>query len=183
MELFEMVNGYVSPSIHVLLIEPFKTIWDNDTSKNNIDSIKLFTYVELMCNPRKSNPFFGCSEDERPAKVKQEVWGNPDHPVDTDMVLAVIKYKELLSKSSPSYDLYVSGVNAVHKLRKFLDDFNMNERTPSGAMVMKPKDITNALKDLDDVGKNMELSRDRVHSEMITNTKTRNEREIGDFER
>lgn len=183
MELFEMVNGYAMPSIHALLIRPFKDMWEQDTSKNNVECIKIFTYVELMCSPKKSNPFIGCAEDERSAKVKKEVWGDENYPTGVDVVMAVLKYKELLSESSPSYDLYVSGVNAIYKLRKFLDDFDMDERTPHGAMVMKPKDITNALKDLDEVSKNMELSRDRVHSELITNTKTRNEREIGPFER
>lgn len=183
MELFEIVNGYAVPSVHALLISPFKEIWNNDNSDNNVDSINTFTYIELLCSPKKSNPFVGYSEEERPAKVKKEVWGDEDYPLDTDTILAVIKYKELLSESSPSYDLYVSAVNAVQKLRKFLNDFEMDEKTPNGTLLLKPKDITNALKDLDEVSKNMEASRDRVHTEITQSAKTRNQRDIGDFER
>lgn len=183
MDLFEIVNGYVVPSVHALLIEPFKSIWENDTSDNNMDSIRTLTYVELMCSPKKSNSFIGYSEEERPAKVKKQVWGDENHPIDSNIVFAVLKYKELLSESSPSYDLYISAVNSVQKLRKFLDNFDMDERTPNGAMVLKPADITRALKDLDDVGKNMELARDRVHTELVQSAKTRNKREIGDYER
>jgi len=183
MDLFEIVNGYVVPSVHALLIEPFKSMWEKDTSNNNEDSIKIFTYIELMCSPKKSNPFIGYLEEERPAKVKKQVWGDEEYPIDTDTVFAILKYKELLSESSPSYDLYISAVNAVQKLRSFLDTFDPDERNRSGTLVLKPKDITSALKDLDEVGKNMESARDRVHTELIQSSKTRNQREIGDYER
>lgn len=183
MELFEMVNGYAAPSIHALLISPFKEIWNNDTSDNNIESIKIFTYIELVCSPKKSNPFVGYSEEERPRKVKKEVWDDEDYPLNTDIIFATMKYKELLAQDSLSYGLFLDALVSVEKLRKFLREFDMDERTPHGSLVLKPKDLTNALKDLDDVSKNMEASRDRVHTEIIQSAKTRNQREIGDFER
>lgn len=183
MDLFEVINGYAVPSVHALLIEPFRSMWEEDASDNNVDSIKAFTYIELVCSPKKSNPFIGYSEEDRPRKVKKQVWGDEDYPLNTDIILATIKYKELLSESSPSYDLYISAVNAVQKLRIFLDGFNPDERVNAGYLVMKPGDITRALKDLDDVGKNMEFARDRVHTELIQSAKTRNQREIGEYER
>lgn len=183
MELFEMVNGYVMPSVHALMIEPFKSIWEKDTSDNNVESIKVLTYIELMCSPKKSNPFHGYSEEERPSKVKQEVWKDKNHPTTMDMLNGVIKYKELLADDSASYALYISAVNGVQKLRQFLDTFSMDERTPNGAMVLKPADVTRAYKDLDDVAKNMEAARDRVHTEIVQSAKTRNQRNINEFER
>ncbi len=183
MELFEMVNGYVVPSVHSLIIQPFKDIWNTDTSSNNIESTKIFTYIELMCSPKKSNPFIGIPEEERSEKVKEEVWKDEDYRITDTIMFAVLKYKELLSIASPSYDLYVSAANAVQKLKAFLDDFDMEDKTRGGTLVLKPKDITSALKDIEDVGKNLELARNRVHSEVIQANKTRNQREINDFER
>lgn len=183
MDLFEIVNGSAVPSVHALMIKPFKDIWESDTSDFKENSIKIFTYIELLCSPKKSNPFVGCSEEDRPTKVKKEVWGDEDYPIGLDVMMATLKYKELLSESSPSYELWVSAVNAVKKLRVFLDEFDMDERNTHGMLILKPKDVTNALKDLEEVSRNMELGRERVHSELVSATKTRNEREIGYFER
>lgn len=183
MELFEMVNGYAVPSIHALLIEPFKSIWNNDTSNNNVDSTKIFTYIELMCSPRKSNPFHGYEEETRIKKVKEEVWGNEDYPITHEVMMATLRYKELLSESSVSYGLYVDALVGIEKLRKWLREFSLDERTPGGAMVLKPRDVTSAMKDMDETGKSIESSRDRVHTELIQTAKTRNQREIGDYER
>lgn len=183
MDLLEMVNGYAVPSVHALLIEPFKSIWNNDTSSNNIESTKIFTYIELLCSPKKSNPFAGYEEEIRVIKVKEEVWGDGNYPITHQIMLATLRYKELLSDSSMSYGLYVDAVTGVEKLRKFLREFSLDERTPGGAMVLKPRDITSAMKDIDDVAKNMESSRDRVHTELIQTSKTRNQRDIGDYER
>lgn len=183
MDLFEIVNNRVKPTIHALLIEPFKSMWENDTSEFKQNCIKDFTYVELMCNPRKSNIFMGYPEQERPSKVKREVWGNEDHPITTEIMFAVMKYQELLNEATPSYGLYVSALNSIAKLRNFLDNFDPDERTRAGGLIMKPKDLTGALKELDDVSRSLEASKERVHSELVNNAKTRNEREIGRFER
>lgn len=182
MELFEVINKHAMPSVHALMIEPFKSIWERDTSDEKGDSIRIFTYIELLCSPRKSNPFAGLSEEDRPAKVKKEVFGDENYQLPLDIMFAILKYKELLSDSSPSYDLYTSGLNAVHKLKVYLDNFSLDERTPGGAMVMKPKDLTSALRELPEVAKMIELARDKVHSEVADSSKTRSQRVIGLFE-
>lgn len=184
MDLFEMVNGYVMPSVHSLTIEPFRTIWEEDDTQNNTYSIELFTYVELLCSPKKSNPYSGEVDLEKRSRlVKKEVWDDENYPTDMDMVNCTIKYKELLSISSASYGLYVDAETAVDKLRTFFREFDLGERTPHGAMVLKPRDVTGALKDIDDVAKNIEMRKEKVHSELLTTTKTRNDREINEFER
>ncbi len=179
-----MVNGYAAPSVHALLIEPFKSIWEKDTSLNNEKSIQIFTYVELVCSPKNTNPFMGYTdEEERSRKVKEAVWKDPDYPITEEVMWAVLRYKELLADSSPAYGLYIDAITSINKLRVFLREFDINERTPTGSMVLKPKDLTNALKDLDEVSRNLELSKDRVHNELTQMSKTRNQREIGYFER
>lgn len=183
MDLFEIINGRAFPTPHALLIEPFKTIWEKDTTVEKGHAIKLFSYVELLCSPRKSNPFLGYSEDIRPKKVKREVYGTEDYHTTEFMILAVAKYKELLSNASPTYGLFTSALNAKDKLIEFLDNFDLAERTQGGTAVLKPADITKALKEIPDVAKSIVAMRDKVNTEVIEEAKTRNQREIGEYER
>lgn len=187
MELFQIdEKKKVSPSVHVLMLEPFKSIWeDDDDSKER--ALKIFTYVEFTNSPLKSNPFAGYTTKERPAKVKKLVFGEESPQIDeetiSDIIVCSHKYQELLAISSPAYALYESAANAVGKLRDFLDTFDFDERTKSGGMVLKPQDITTALGKLDEVERNMTKARDKVHEELIDASKTRNQRKIGHYER
>lgn len=183
MDLFEINNGRAFPSAHVLLIEPFKTIWEKDPSPDKGNAIKVFTYIELVCSPKKSNPFLGYSEDIRPAKVKQEVWGDSTKPNTDFMTLGVIKFKELLDDASPTYSLFNAAMVAKDKLENFLLNFNLEERTQGGTAVLKPKDITSALKEIPDTAKGIVAMREKVNQELIEDAKTRKDREIGEYER
>ena len=183
MDLFTIKNGRAFPSVHALLIEPFKSIHANDTSPDKGESIKIFTYVELLCSPKKSNPFYGRSTEERPSYVKKEVWGD-DPPDDPSMIMeAVLKNKELLAIASPTYPLFEASMEAAEQLKKVLAKPDFNERTNSGAAVTKPKDITSALKEIPEAIKSLETLRGKVNSELEDDTKTRNQREIGPYER
>lgn len=183
MDLFEIINGKAFPTVHALMIEPFKTIWEKDPTAEKGHAIKVFTYIELCCSPKKSNPFLGYSEDKRPEKVKKEIYGNPDKEDTEFMMLGVLKYKELLAIASPTYSLLTAGLNAKDKLVHFLENFDLSERTQGGTAVIKPADITKALKEIPDVAKSINSMRDKVHTELVEEAKTRNQREVGQYER
>lgn len=183
MDLFELNNGIAFPTIHALMIEPFKTIWERDTIDKKPNAIKVFTYIELVCSPKKSNPYLGYSEVERPRKVKKEVWGDPDKS-DTDfMILGVVKYKQLLEEASPTYSLLNAALSAKDKLVHFLENFDLTERTNAGTAVTKPADITRALQQVPDVARSIMAMREKVQAELVEEAKTRGQREVGDYER
>lgn len=183
MDLFEVINGKAFPSVHALLIEPFKSIYEMDNSKDKGKAIQVFTYIELVCSPKKSNPFFGYSEDDRPAKVKKEVYGDENYPTTDFMMQGVIKFKELLEVASPTYSLFVASLVAADDLKANLLNIKLDERTNGGAAVTKPRDVTAALREIPDVVKSLETMRNKVNSELLEEAKTRNQREIGAYER
>lgn len=185
MDLFIVHNNHAFPSVHALLIRPFKDIWYNDTSPEKTEAIRIFTYVELLCSPKKSNPYFGVPEEDRPDVVKKVVWGDQVIDVMNDLILieAVSKYKDLLTISSPSFAIFEAAMSAAEKLQNQLRTFDVNERTRTGGLVLKPREVTGALKDLPDTVKALELARLRVNQELIEDAKTRNQREIGPYER
>lgn len=182
MDLLELRDRRAFPSIHALMIHPFKEIWEADESVEKTEAIKIFSYVELVCSPKKSNPYFGYSETDRPPKVKKEIWGDnpPEDP--TIIIEAVIKYKELLENDSITYSLFISSINASEELKDYLSSIDLNERTGGGSAVIKPKDVTAALKEIPDVMKSLETMRNKVNGELLEEAKTRNSREIGLYE-
>ena len=185
MEVFELEDGIVYPTKEILLIEPFKTIWEKDTSRQKEESIKIFTYVNFLCNPRRSNPYFDIDEKERSKHIKKEIWGdeNYNHPDYLTIIEAVVKYKSLLEIESPSLKLYLSAVQGLNELTNFINTVDLNERTAAGGAVYKPADITRAFKELPDTKKTIETLRASIHNELQEAAKTRGSREIGDFER
>lgn len=183
MDLLELHNNRAFPSVHALLIEPYKTIWETDTSEGKEKSIRWFSYIELLCSPKKSNPFYGYAEEQRAEKVKMEVFRDKDYPIESELLMATIAYKEHLSFSSPSYELAVAAELAANKLKHFLTNFDPNERTPNGTMVLKPKDMTLALQEIPETIRSMAEMRAKVHEELLESTRTRNDRKIGTYER
>jgi len=181
--LWEIVNGVLIVSEHALMIEPFSSIWEADKSEGHSRARQLFKYVELVCSPKKSNPYFGYSEEDRPAKVKKEVYKDEHYP-DTDfMIQCIDKYKELLDDYSPSYGLLTSGLVASEKLKNYFNTFNFSERTRTGMMIINPKEVAAALKELPDVAKGVEIARSKVNFELVEESRTRNSRKIGQYER
>lgn len=182
MELFEIRDGGVFPTAHSLLIHPFSEIWESDPDEKKGNATKVFKYIELVCSPRKTNPFRGYSEEERPSKVKKEVWGDENKQTTDYMIRGVAKYKELLLRYSPTYDLLIAALKARDALVDFLNSVDLSDTTESGAMKLKPKDVTSAMKEIPDVTKSIYLLFEKVEVE-LNESKTRNDREIGDYER
>jgi len=181
--LWEVVNNQLIVSEHALMIEPYATIWEFDEDERKSNARQLFKYVELLCSPRKSNPFFGYREDIRVFKVKKEVYKDENHP-DTDfMIQAVARYKELLETYSPSYSMLNTAIETANKLETFLREFEPDEKTRTGQLLLKPKDISSALKELPDAKKSIEALRERVNFELAEESRTRKQREIGQYER
>lgn len=178
-----MQNGKAFPSIHALLIDPFKTMWENDISKQHEDSIKKFTYIELVCNPKKSNPYAGYSEEDRPTKVKKEVFKDENYSIDSDIVLATMKYIELLNDASPTYGMYMAALAAGNRLKVFLSTLNPDEKNPNGTYMLKPAEINKAIKEIPDTMKSLEALRNKVNEELTDEVKTRKDRKIGRYEK
>lgn len=182
MDLLQVVNGVVVPSKFALMTQPFKGMWEDDDTENKVEVLKAFTYVEFICSPKRSNPFILYDEESRIPKVIKEVYGDPDYRLDSEIMYAVITYKDFLAEESSYYGLLTSATAAAVKLRNYLNDFSLNERTNAGGMLIKPKDITSALNEIPIVIKRIQELRIKVSSDVEEEGKTTKEREIGPYE-
>lgn len=183
MDLFEVRDGRAFPVTHALMIKPFKTIWEQDETEDKGEAIKMLSFIELFCSPKKSNPYHGYSEDERYIKLKEEIYDDAQYELSYLVTDGIIKYENLLENASPTYSLLRTCEQTTERLKEALTTIDINERTRSGGAVYKPKDITGALSEIADVAKNIETLREKVTQELLAETKTRNSREPGYFER
>lgn len=182
MDLFEVREGKAMPSTHALLIRPFKTIWEEDKTVNKEEAIRSFTFIELGCSPKKSNPYSGYDEEVRHKLLKKDLYDDEAYRLPGLVVDGIMKYEEFLENSSPTFPLLKDALEASKKFRDQLGKIDLAERTNSGTAVYKPKDISGAFKDIPDMAKTLETLRDKVNQELLADTKTRGNREIGLYE-
>lgn len=192
MKLFEVVEHRARPTTEVLLIYPFKQIWERDETWKNSLAVKEFTYIEFMVSPKKTNPFYGyASQDERSKKIIQNLFekdpqfNTTNNQWQPDILVneAIEVYRTFLSEASVSLSFLESAKKAQQALQDFFNNVDLDARSPTGALLYKPKDITNALADTEKVIKTLNNLGEKVEQELLESTRTRNSREIGHFER
>ena len=180
--LFIVENDIAKPNTEVLLLEPFKTIWERDKSEGKLEAIKEFTFIEFMSSKKKSNPYAGYDEQTRFLALRDEMFDS-DWEMDDEIKSALKKVEQFQIEASPTYQYYMSALTAAGKMRRFFNEFDINERNEkTGNPIYKPSDITRALNDTDKVLHNLNSMKEKVEQELFDNTKTRGNKDINPFE-
>lgn len=200
MVLFIVENNVVKPTIEILIISPFKEIWDRDTTDKKEYALKEFAYIEFMCSPKKTNMFYGYPEVatrttiSRSEAIINSLFAKSDFPViikdekeiyyEPDSLIqdAIKVYKEFFYNASPSLSYLESVTKAANKLKDFFDNFDMNELSRSGMPMHKPADIQKAIKESPEMLKAINTFTEKVHQELFDTVKTKGNRSINIFE-
>jgi hypothetical protein len=185
--IFEIRDGRAFPTVEVLLIPVFKNIWDKDTEEGKPEAIKVFSYIHFLLSPMLANFYLNYLEEDRPAVIKKDLWGDPYYtsPIyeDSDIIDAIVFYKGHLEESTLGYSTLNNALKTAENLEDHLKNIDFTERTKGGAMVIKARDVTAALKEIPEVVKTLKKARKEIHEEVKDQAKTRNERVIGPYER
>ena len=179
--LFIVENNVAKPTTEVLLIEPFKTIWERDTTPHKTRAIREFTFIEFIASKKATNPYAGYSDEERWDKLVALYFeeAEPDNAVEQGLA----KMVEFQQEASPTLKYYLSVLGAAEKMRNFFDNVDINERNfKSGVPVYKPADITRAINDTDKVLQNLHSIKERVEQELFEQSKTKGNKRINPFE-
>lgn len=179
--LFIVENSVAKPNPETLLISPYKDIWERDESVDKGTATKEFTFIELMCSKKRSNPYAGYEDEVRYEKLVDLLFGE-DWKMDALVEAALVKLHEFQTEASETYRYYISTVKAVEKLRDFFDNFDIMETNEKGALLYKPADITRAVNDTDKVLQNLNAMKEKVEQELFEQTKTKGGKKINPFE-
>jgi hypothetical protein len=193
MQLFIIENNIVKPTTEVLLISPFREIWNRDSSEGKEFALKEFAYIEFMCSPKKTNPFYGYQEDERSDKIIANIFkgnsqvivrGDTEVLYEPDMLVVdgIDTYRGFLKSASFSLSFLEACILGANKLIDFFTTVDLDERTKSGGVVYKPADVTKALSDAFNVVKSLNAFKEKVEQELYENTKLKGDIEINPLE-
>lgn len=178
--LFITENKRAIPNTETLLIFPFKDIWERDTTPRKEKAIAELSYIEFMTSHLKSNPYKGYETEKRKEILKRDLklldW-EPDSLV--EKAQGVIH--QFQTEASPSYTLYQDAVLAKETLQQFIRTVDLNITTNNGALVLKPKDLSSALLDVEKVASTLTSLKRRVEEELYEEVKTRANKEISIF--
>lgn len=179
--LFYIENRVVKPNTEVLLIEPFKSIWERDKSNNKEQALKEFAYIEFYTSKLKSNPYKGYDESIRKDKIILDIIKDPKWREDKLIKEAINKVDLLQKEASQMYTLYLDTLKLKEKLQLFMRSVDLNERTKTNTPVYKPKEITSAMLDIDRVATSLSLLEKKVEEELYVAVKNRSNKEISPF--
>lgn len=180
-QLFIVENNIAKPTTEILLISPYKEIWERDTTSTKEQAERDFTFIELMISKKKTNPYSGFDDDVRFEKLREQLY-DPDWEPDELIQRGLAQYTEFQTEASVNYSLLVAGQIAINKLKNFLIEFDIDERNDRGVPIFKPRDITSALSDIDKIAQNFATLKEKVEQELYETSKTRNNREVNIFE-
>lgn len=179
--LFTVENFKATPNIETLLISPFKEIWERDVSKNKEIAIKEFSYIELYTSKKKANPFSGYSSDIRATKLKGMIF-KKEVKLDSLVNEAIVMIEQLQKEASPTYSYYSAALEAVEKMKDFLNSFDINEVNEKGVRTFKPNEIIMAISNTPKLLENLNLLKEKVEQELFNVTKTKSNKQTNYFE-
>jgi hypothetical protein len=192
MTIFNVVNQVAQPTVEILLISPFKEIWERDVSPSKFYALNEFTYIEFMCSPKKTNPFYGyINLEERSTKIKERLYNRENvhksiadtWKPDSEVREAIEIYRSFLKSASPALDLLESCYKAAEGIRDFLNMDGILTRVNSkGFPLYKVGDVMGALSKMEGIVKSLNSLREKVEQELYESTKSRGNRRINKFE-
>ena len=181
--IFILEDNIVKPNPELLLLSPFKEIWENDRSPKKEYALKEFGVVEFFMSVKKSNPFRGyLDDDERMEKITSRLFTTPYTP--SPLVLEAIElYRIFLTDASSSYRLFISMRKTAETLRMFLETIDMDAMNSRGLPLYKAGEVIAAAEKMQSLNKSLQLLEATVNQELTDTIKTKANREINPFER
>lgn len=182
-EIFEISGSVIKPVKDILLLYPFKEIWDRDNSKNKGTAINEFAFIYYMVSPKKTNPFAGYPDEIRKDKIIEALWKKEKWEADEYVFEGIKVYSDMLEEASPSMRYFNAVKKGMEQTIKFFENIDFNERTDKGLPVYKISEVIPALKSANEVLKSMTDLQERVEQEIYESSKTKAGKEINIFER
>lgn len=180
--LFKVEGKAVIPTTETLSIEPFASIWNRDESKDKHNAMFEFRYIEFMMSVKKSNPFAGYPEEKRHIAILDNQDISTDWQPDELVKKGMQWYEEFQEEGSVTYNYYKSVRAAAEKMQDFFNTFDMNDvNLKTGNPVYKPRDITSALKDTEDVLTKLDSIKKKVEEELFETSRKKGDKEISPF--
>lgn len=153
-----------------LVIEPFKSIWDNDKSKSKKEAYDAISYIWFYSS--FNSPFFQHDSLERHKLICEYILKNIDYKPNESIKEAIHVFNKL--HSTPSIELFQSVQESIVRMKNFFKDTAYNEDN-----ITK---IQKAIVDMPKLQEAVQTALDNCRKEQSSNIKVRGEAKLGMFE-
>ena len=94
---------------------------------------------------------------------------------------AIEKVEESQKEASSNYSLYKDALVGKEKLQRFLRECDLDERTKTNALILKPGDVTKTLLEIDKVATSLNSLEKKVEEDLYEAVRMRSNKEISIF--
>ena len=164
---YEGYNVTVEPEM--LLIKPFKKIWDRDTSDNKAKALLEFGVIYFMCDPRSDYQYI-VDEDIRLEEIKKAEGLNAKWKPDKDLLDAMEYYKSV----RPMAALLLEDTRAaIDKLRKFIKEINLYATDDKGKPLYSMDSYTRTIRQITELVKELNNAEKELNKDITQRDKVR----------
>lgn len=173
---YEGYNLTIEPEM--LLIKPFKALWERDKSKTKENALMELGYIYFMCDPRSDYMYLVDDEDRHKAVIEGEGL-KVDWKPDSVVIAAMEYYKSIKPLAAQLLDdLRV----AVNKIRTHLKDLDLTKEDRNGKPVYSLDSYTKTTVQLTALIESLNNTEKKLYSTMTEEEKVRGNVEKSMFE-
>lgn len=173
---FESYNVTIEPE--VLLLAPFKKLWDRDKSKDKSIAMQELAYIYFMGDPRSDYQYI-IDEEERTKSIK-EGQGMPAKWKPDKAVKDALAFYNSFKPASAG--LLEDTRVAVNKLRQLLRDIDLEAVDDKGKPIYTLNTITATIKQIPGLVKDLDAAERTLAKDILTESRARGSQSKGAFE-
>lgn len=164
---YEGYNITIEPEM--LLIEPFKKIWNRDKSITKNKALSELGFIYFMCDPRSDYQYI-IDEEARMNEIKRAEGLTDNWKPDKELVEAMEYYKSV----QPMAALLLADTRAaIEKLRQYLKKINLDEKDKNGKPVYSLDTYTRTIRQITELTTELNNAEKELNKEITQSDKVR----------
>lgn len=176
MKCFIYKDGRVQVDIGILLVKEFAALWDRDKDQ----ALQELKYIYLLESYDVQNPFKDYSDEERPDRVADNVFGRKYKP-DKLVQAALVKFCELRDNRT-SMRLLAAAKRAIEKVIQYFDTVDFTLTDDKGKPIHDINKLTKTLSGTGGLLKSFAELEEKVKMDNYEAAQTQGARAINPFE-
>ena len=122
-KIIDLVDSKIIVAPECLVIEPFKSIWEKDKSKDKTQAFNMIKYTWYYASFK--SPFFQHSNTDKHKLIVDHILKEPKFKMTQDLLDCINMYDKI--HTTPAMRLFRAVQESINKMEKFFEDAEYNE--------------------------------------------------------
>ncbi len=122
-KIIDLVDSKIVVAPECLVIEPFKSIWEKDKSKDKTQAFNMIKYTWYYASFK--SPFFQHGNTDRHKLIVDHIIKDSSFKVSKELQEAIQTYEKI--HTTPAMRLFKAVQESINKMEKFFEDAEYNE--------------------------------------------------------